>query len=86
MTPLQRSYKLYDAVYVASGMEGVFVGVTSTANSGDTASVDNLVKAGEAQYRKYLLQEGDAVVAGDVNGTRRSNSTPRPASMMRASS
>lgn len=65
VTPLPRSYKLYDEVYVVSGMEGVFVGVASkNANSGTPVAVDELVRAGEAQYRAYLIQEGDALIAG----------------------
>lgn len=80
--PQNRTYKLYDELYVGKGMEGQFTGTDKAASnatptqasSDDTAKVNSAVEA----YKKYVQQQADGLItstqqfvdainAGDLN-------------------
>ncbi|GHO70681.1 iron ABC transporter substrate-binding protein [Ktedonobacter sp. SOSP1-52] len=81
ITPQQRSYKLYDELYVSKGMEGAFTGTdkVTSSNNAPSGNVQNAkIKNAVETYRQYVIQQTDALVtstqqfndainAGDLN-------------------
>ncbi len=77
ITPQERSYKMYDEIYVSSGMEGVFIGGTTAVQPTVTATPPATIQQAIEEYRAYVIDQADkliaetktftdAVIAGDV--------------------
>ena len=77
ITPQERSYKMYDEIYVSGGMVGAFIGGTNTAQVTPTATPPVTLQRAIEEYRAYVIDQADqlvqktqaftdAVIAGDV--------------------
>jgi iron uptake system component EfeO len=78
ITPQERSYKMYDEIYVSGGMEGTFTGGANAAQATTpTATPPVTLQRAIEEYRAYVIDQADqlvqntqsftdAVIAGDV--------------------
>ncbi|GHO46202.1 iron uptake system protein EfeO [Ktedonospora formicarum] len=62
LNPRERSYKMYDELYVDKGMVGAFVGGKDTTSSTTAGNSDITVRQAITTYRGYVADQSDILV------------------------